>query len=69
MIRCCKDCDERYIGCHGKCERYIVEKEEHQRQKDQERKKDEARLYKAEWSRTYLDNKINSHRKFHKPRG
>ena len=24
-ISCCKDCEERYIGCHSKCERYIQE--------------------------------------------
>lgn len=25
-IICCKDCKERYIGCHSKCEKYITEK-------------------------------------------
>ena len=25
----CKDCTERYIGCHSKCEKYIKEKEQH----------------------------------------
>ena len=24
----CKDCTERYIGCHIKCEKYINEKKE-----------------------------------------
>lgn len=27
-IECCKDCPDRYIGCHAKCERYIREKKE-----------------------------------------
>ena len=26
-ITCCKDCEERYIGCHSKCEKYITEKQ------------------------------------------
>lgn len=25
-IKCCKDCTEREIGCHGWCETYIAEK-------------------------------------------
>lgn len=24
----CKDCMERYVGCHSKCEKYIAYKEE-----------------------------------------
>lgn len=26
MIKCCKDCEERYLGCHSKCEQYKAEK-------------------------------------------
>ena len=25
-IKCCKDCTERYIGCHSDCDRYNKEK-------------------------------------------
>lgn len=25
-ISCCKDCDNREIGCHSTCEKYIKEK-------------------------------------------
>lgn len=25
---CCKTCTERYVGCHGKCEKYIKERME-----------------------------------------
>ena len=32
-INVCYDCWDRYIGCHGKCEKYIKEKEERDRQK------------------------------------
>lgn len=34
-IRCCKDCTppKRYPGCHAKCEQYLKEKEEYEKQK------------------------------------
>jgi len=25
----CKDCADRYVGCHGKCEKYLKWKENH----------------------------------------
>ena len=25
-IVCCLNCEDRYVGCHGKCEKYIVER-------------------------------------------
>lgn len=34
-ISCCKDCEERYIGCHSKCERYIQEIENWKKVKKQ----------------------------------
>lgn len=32
-IKCCKDCDDRSVGCHSTCARYIEEKEIHQKKK------------------------------------
>lgn len=29
MITTCKDCQDRAIGCHSVCERYIKQKAEH----------------------------------------
>ena len=29
----CKDCGDRYPSCHGKCEKYIREKAEHDERK------------------------------------
>ena len=29
IIQCCKDCTKRAIGCHGRCEKYNSEKDEH----------------------------------------
>lgn len=28
IIRCCKDCKERHIGCHGSCKDYIEQSKE-----------------------------------------
>lgn len=25
-IKCCKGCEERQLGCHSECERYLTEK-------------------------------------------
>lgn len=27
-IACCKDCDERYSGCHDRCQEYQKQKDE-----------------------------------------
>lgn len=27
-IRCCLDCEERHIGCHADCPKYLAESEE-----------------------------------------
>ena len=35
MISSCKDCTERFIGCHGVCETYIQQKNEHLLKKEQ----------------------------------
>ena len=29
MITCCKDCVNRHVGCHGECESYKQQKENH----------------------------------------
>lgn len=29
MIDCCIDCPNRVVGCHGSCEEYKKQKEEH----------------------------------------
>ena len=31
----CKNCEDRYIGCHGKCEKYIAETEEIRKEKNE----------------------------------
>lgn len=32
-IKCCNDCDDRSVGCHSTCTRYLEEKEIHQKKK------------------------------------
>ena len=34
----CRDCNDRQVGCHGNCERYIRSKREFEDQKDELRK-------------------------------
>jgi hypothetical protein len=34
----CKDCTERTVDCHGKCERYQAAQKEHQRIKNEVQK-------------------------------
>ncbi len=48
MIRCCKDCQERHIGCHGKCEKYQAENQAHLTEK--------ARLDNIRWERNAANN-------------
>lgn len=48
----CKNCEERYIGCHDKCERYI--KFRAQRTEDNEKKK--------KYAESMGRNKIHVHR-------
>ena len=33
----CKDCKDRHVGCHGKCEKYLEYKKELQKAKHQEK--------------------------------
>lgn len=33
MITCCLNCQDRQVGCHSSCARYICEKELHERER------------------------------------
>lgn len=37
-INCCKDCNERRVGCHSSCEVYINMKKKHDEIKEKIRK-------------------------------
>ena len=32
-IKCCKDCKDRSEGCHSKCNKYLLEKEQFEKEK------------------------------------
>lgn len=55
-IKSCLNCEDRYIGCHATCERYLSEKEELEASKRQLR---EARqgFMEAEWFKRDMINK------------
>ncbi len=33
-FKCCKDCNDRFVGCHSECSKYLKAKEEHKVQKE-----------------------------------
>lgn len=33
QITCCKDCKDRYVGCHSNCEEYKKQKEKYEEEK------------------------------------
>ena len=45
--RHCKDCEERHVGCHSECERYLKAKDEHETytKRVQRLKEEESILY------------------------
>ena len=38
-ITCCFECPDRFPGCHGSCEKYIQQKAELDKRKEEARKK------------------------------
>lgn len=40
VIKCCKDCTTRYVGCHAECAKYIEERAKYEElaYKDQQRR-------------------------------
>lgn len=36
-VYCCKDCQERFIGCHATCEKYIAQNAAHLEEKQREK--------------------------------
>lgn len=48
MINCCKDCEDRTIECHGRCERYIEEKRKYdEKRKEMFKLKDNDRMLRS----------------------
>lgn len=57
-INCCKDCEDREVGCHAVCEKYLSEKAEVEKENERRRKQIEQKAINE-----YLD------RRFYKYRG
>lgn len=38
-IKCCTDCQDRHVGCHGDCEKYKAEREAYEKERDEIRQK------------------------------
>lgn len=47
--KCCLNCEERHIGCHSTCKKYIKSIEDYRKEKDKEVKEKikEANIYKT----------------------
>ena len=50
-IKCCKNCTEREVGCHGWCEIYIQEKANYEHRKAETSGRRDAEMYSREVSR------------------
>lgn len=48
-ISCCKDCTERYVGCHSKCEKYLEEKQLLEKQKNKKDANKFVPIYKSDF--------------------
>lgn len=47
-VTCCYKCEERTVGCHGTCERYLNQVKEHQEESERIRKaKEERRQFES----------------------
>ena len=57
----CRECKERYIGCHSTCEKYIESKRQMERRKKQiEAAKMEEKIYRTYKSRKIMKERGNS---------
>lgn len=46
----CKDCDKRYVGCHGRCEKYLEFSKANQKRLELIQKENEYNQYQSELS-------------------
>lgn len=50
-MKCCKDCDNRYVGCHARCQKYIVAKTIHTYKRDKLSKEKELAFNDGQYGR------------------
>ena len=59
----CKDCTERHVGCHSTCEKYISEKAENDRLREEEHHK--RKDMSTNSNGTYFCGKSGHHKHLH----
>lgn len=62
VIFSCKDCNERHVGCHSTCEKYIAEKAESERIRQLKLKEAQGRI-SLHSNGTMFSGKNPSHRR------
>lgn len=48
MIKCCKGCERRHVGCHSECKEYIHAKKEHDKVKHDIEQEMEYQRYRGD---------------------
>lgn len=49
-ISCCKDCEDRYLGCHSECDKYKKQIEEWNKAKEEFKKKKTSIICKSDFN-------------------
>lgn len=55
-MKCCKDCTERYVGCHASCQKYVVAKVIHTYKRDKLNKQKELDFNDNYYNRLCQEN-------------
>lgn len=51
IVKCCLNCVDRVVGCHGKCKKYISQKKEYDAAKEDLAKRNPSRGSVARYAR------------------
>lgn len=58
----CKGCTERHLGCHATCEKYLKEKAQNDKEREQERLRRTSTFYKPNTDGTLYAGKRSKRR-------
>ena len=59
-ISCCKDCEDRFVGCHSKCDKYKKQIEEWEKAKKEYRKKKTLIICQSDFN-NYVGKRTKRH--------
>lgn len=62
-IKCCRDCTERHLGCHGTCERYKKEQADMLASREEIRKQKEKDIPYENYKFASIDKMRKAQRK------